>query len=62
QEVLASVAMVLLEFEFEPVGFVDMKGNAGGFPGLSNQYAGAGVVAIGGDMRVKIKRRQGPPS
>jgi len=57
QEVLASVAMVLLEFEFELVGFVDEKGGAGGFPGLGAQFAGAGVVALGGDLSVRVRRR-----
>ena len=58
QEVLASVALLLLGFDFEVIGFMDEKGGkADKFPGLRNAYLGSGVVVVGGDMKVKIKRR-----
>lgn len=59
QEVLASVAMVLLAFEFEVIGFVDEHGKSKAkFPGLRQAYSGTGVVAMDGDVKVKMKRRQ----
>ena len=58
QEVLASVALVLLAFDFEPVGFVDEQGRSRkDFPGLRQTYSGSGVLAMDGDMRVRIKKR-----
>jgi hypothetical protein len=57
QEILASVAMILLEFEFEFVDFLDNTGKATTkFPGLSAAYPGSGVVVMSGDMKVRIKR------
>jgi cytochrome P450 len=58
QEVFASVALILLNFEFEVLGFVDVKGKPSGeFPGLKDAYSGSGVMGMDGDIRVKIKRR-----
>jgi len=58
QEVLASVATVLLSFDIENLGFVDEQGKSTEtFPGLRKAYAGSGIMAMDGDMRVKIKRR-----
>ena len=60
QEVLASVAMVLLSFKIEFAGFVDEKGKpTQQFPGLRNSYSGSGIMAAGGDMRVVMKARKG---
>lgn len=57
QEVLASVAIMLLTFKFEPLGFVDGNGKSTGkFPGLTNAYPGSGVIVMEGDMMVKISR------
>lgn len=59
QEVLAAVALVLLNFEVEVKGFVDEKGRSTEkFPGLRSAFAGSGVCVVGGDVRVKIKRRK----
>ena len=56
QEVLASVAMVLLSFEFEFQSFVDEQGSpTKQFPGLRNSYSGSGIMAAGGDMNVVLK-------
>lgn len=61
QEVLASVASVLLPFEIEPLGFVDDHGKSSKkFPGLGKSYSGSGIMIMNGDMRVKIKDRKGP--
>ncbi|KAK3169358.1 hypothetical protein OEA41_008741 [Lepraria neglecta] len=59
QEILASVALVLLAFEFEPLGFVDeQRKSKNEFPGLRKSYSGSGIMAMDGDMRVKIKSRK----
>jgi hypothetical protein len=59
QEVLASVAMVLLAFEFEVIEFVDEHGKSKArFPGLKQAYSGTGVVAMDGDAKVRMRRRQ----
>lgn len=53
------MAMVLCEFEFEPLGFVDGKGGwTDAFPGLRASFPGPGVMAPEGDMKVRIKRRR----
>ncbi|KAK4580081.1 hypothetical protein LTR86_000283 [Recurvomyces mirabilis] len=64
QEVLGSVAVLLLNFDIEFVEFtkrddrqpVGIGKDATGFPGLKKGYAGNQVVGIEGDMRVRIKR------
>ncbi|KAH9820419.1 Cytochrome-P450 [Teratosphaeria destructans] len=53
QEVLGSVAVLLLDFDITFVGYV---GN-GGFPTPKKNYAGNQVVGIEGDLRVRVKRR-----
>ena len=59
QEVLGSVACVLLAFGIEAVGFVDGEGGSGGgFPGLRKSYSGSGIMAAEGDVRVRIKVRR----
>jgi hypothetical protein len=59
QEVLASVALVLLTFEFEVVRFVDGQGKTRkGFPGIKQAYSGTGVVAMDGDIKVRMRRRE----
>ena len=58
QEVLGAVALVLLTFDFEFLGFVDLEGKpTAGFPGLKSVMSGGGVIPPGGDMRVRITRR-----
>lgn len=58
QEVLASVALILLTFEFEVLGFTDEKGKRKiTFPGLRKAYSGSGMMAMDGDITVRMKRR-----
>lgn len=58
QEVLASVATMLLNFDFEVLGFEDLSGKAmRRFPGLKEAYTGNGVMAMDGDMRVKMRAK-----
>ena len=59
QEIIASVAMVLLTFEFETLGYVDGKGKpTQKFPGLRDTLPGSAVMVAGGDYRVRVKRRK----
>lgn len=59
QEGLGALAMILLRFEFDVLGFMDKDGNAmDQFPGFANQYPGAGALTPGGDFKVKIRRRE----
>ena len=61
QEVLASVALVLMVFDIEPLGFVDEKGQTTNkFPGLRKSYSGSGIMATDADMTVRIKQRRSP--
>lgn len=65
QEVLGTVAVLLLNFDISFVEFVKQKGRSyegvgadqAGFPKPKNNYAGNQVVGIEGDTRVRIKRR-----
>ena len=58
QEVLAAVAIVLVNFELEPLHFLDGQGKkTENFPGLAKRFAGKGVMTMEGDMKVRIKRR-----
>jgi hypothetical protein len=58
QEILAAVAMVVLNFEFEFLGFVDENGEGRReFPGLKDAYSGTAILVMDGDVRVKVKRR-----
>ncbi|KAF2101498.1 cytochrome P450 [Rhizodiscina lignyota] len=59
QEVLGSVAYMLLNFEFEVLKYVDVKGKTvNHFPGLREGFSGSGIMVMGGDVRVKMKRRR----
>jgi cytochrome P450 len=66
QEVLGTVAVLLLNFDIKFIefvkqsksGFVGVGADRSGFPGLKNGYAGNQVVGIEGDMRVRIRRAQ----
>lgn len=59
QEVLASVALLLMAFEFEPLGFVDEQGkDKKEFPGLRESFSGSGIMLMDGDMKVKFRRRK----
>jgi hypothetical protein len=59
QEVLGSVAYLLLKFEFEVLRYVNEENKTiDHFPKLRQGYTGAGIMVMGGDFEVKIKRRQ----
>ncbi|KAJ9649227.1 hypothetical protein H2199_000001 [Coniosporium tulheliwenetii] len=59
QEVLACLAMVLLGFEFEALGYVEESGRKRDkFPTLRHGYSGSGTVVMDGDVKVRMKRRQ----
>ena len=59
QEALGAVAMILLRFEFEVLGFVDGSGKAtADFPGFAKQFPGAGALTPGGDFKVIIRRKE----
>lgn len=62
QEALGALAMVLLKFNFEEVkGFVDSdKKPTNSFPGYARAFAGSGALVPGGDLRVRVRRRQRP--
>jgi cytochrome P450 len=58
QEVLGSLAMTLLSFDFEVLGFLDEQGkDTTKFPAIRNTFSGSGIMAAGGDLKVRIKRR-----
>ena len=58
QEIIASVAIVLLTFEFDVLGYVNEKGRSTGqFPGLRDTFPGSVVMVAKGDVQVRVKRR-----
>lgn len=58
QEMMAAVAMMLLTFDFEFLGYVDDKGKSTeSFPGLRDTFPGSVVMNPTGDMRVRVMRR-----
>lgn len=58
QEVMAAVATVLLNFDIQPASFVDGQGReTKRFPRLGKGFQGAGVMAMEGDMMVRMKRK-----
>ncbi|KAK3070462.1 hypothetical protein LTR53_010418 [Teratosphaeriaceae sp. CCFEE 6253] len=61
QEVLGSVAVLLLNYDLQFLGYKGGRGGAHSFPGIKNNYAGNQVVGIEGDMRVRITRRPSKP-
>ena len=58
QEILASVAVILLDYDINLVGYLDDKGqNTKSFPGLRDTYPGSGIMTAKGDMKVELKKR-----
>jgi hypothetical protein len=56
--VFAAVAMVLLNYDIQPLDFLDGQGKQmDEFPELAKSLARNGILAMEGDMRVKMKRR-----
>ncbi|RMY75995.1 hypothetical protein D0862_13829 [Hortaea werneckii] len=59
QEAVGALAMVLLEFDFDVLGFVDAQGReTEAFPGFAKAFAGSGALAPGGDVRVRMRPRR----
>lgn len=59
QEALGALAMILLRFDFEIKGFVDLnKKPTESFPEFLPAFPGSGALAPGGDLQVKIRRRK----
>lgn len=60
QEVFTCLAWVLRVFEVEVEGFVDSKGRGReGFPPLQKQFTGTGIMGVDGDLRVRVKGKEG---
>lgn len=60
QEILTAVASVLLSFDFEVLSFLDEVGrDVENFPRPRPCLPGSGVLAPGGDMKVRVRRRPG---
>jgi len=58
QEVLAAVAIVLLDFDIEALGYLDQNGNAvENFPGLRDAYQGTAITVMDGDIKVRMKKK-----
>jgi cytochrome P450 len=59
QEVLGSVAVLLLGYQIEFLEFVGGKRSRGRahFPGFKQNYAGNQVIGIDGDMKVRTRKR-----
>lgn len=58
QEALGALALVLLRFEFDFKTFVDKAQKpTSSFPGFAKAFAGSGVLAPSGDVKVKVTRR-----
>ena len=56
QEILASVATVLLNFDIKPLEFLDEQGKVTErFPTMRDGSMGAGVMATDGDLRVELR-------
>jgi cytochrome P450 len=59
QEGLGALAMVLIRFQFEVLGFMDKDGNSiAHLPGFANQYPGSGALTPDGDFKVRMRRRE----
>ena len=59
QEGLGAIAMILSRFDFEVKGFADeRKKPTTSFPGYAKACGGSGALVPGGDMKVKVRRRE----
>lgn len=59
QMMMIAIASILLQYDITPVGFVDSSDHdCNSFPKFAKEYAGAGVVKQGGDLKIELKRRQ----
>ena len=56
QMMMLAIATVLLEFEVTPLGFITSKEqDCDEFPQFGKEYAGAGVVRLDGDLKVRLE-------
>jgi cytochrome P450 len=61
QSMMIAVAITLLNFEIEPLYFIDGKGTeCYHLPSFGKEYAGAGVGRMDGDLKVRLRRRTPP--
>ena len=59
QEALGALAMVLLRFEFDVLGFVDSDGkDTDAFPGFATAFPGSGGLVAGGSLKVRMRRTE----
>lgn len=59
QEGLGALAMILLRFEFDVLGYTDKEGkDTDRFPGFADQYPGSGALTPGGDLKVRMRLRE----
>jgi cytochrome P450 len=59
QEALGAVAIILLRFQFEVLGFVDQNGKAcDEFVQPGKAFPGTAGLVPGGDMKVKMRKRE----
>jgi len=56
QIMMIAIATVLLEFQINPLCFINSKGQScNDFPQFGREYAGAGVVRPDGDLKVRLE-------
>ena len=59
QEIMAAIALMLLKFDFEALGYVKMDGSRSDRgPRRDEAFAGSGVTPPDRDLRVRLKRRE----
>ena len=58
QEIMAAIAVMLLRFDFEVLGYVKMDGTKSDRPPRRDEeYVGSGVMPPDRDLRVRLRRR-----
>jgi len=59
QEIMAAIALMILRFDFEVLGYVKMDGTRSDRgPRLDEEFAGSGVMPPDRDMRVRLRKRR----
>jgi cytochrome P450 len=58
QEIMAAIALMILRFDFEVLGYVKMDGSRSERgPRLDEEFVGSGAVPPDRDMRVRLRKR-----
>jgi len=58
QEIMVAIALMILRFDFEMLGYVKMDGTRSDRgPRLDEEFAGSGVMPPDRDMRVRLRKR-----